>query len=164
MHAIETLFQHNLWANLKVINACRDLDDAVLDASVPGTYGSIRATLTHIVRAEGNYLRRLSGQQPDRSGWGEVPTLDQIRAGAQHTGEALIRESSRVQPSDMLQVEWEGETGKFPASIVLLQAINHATEHRTHINTILTQQGITPPDVDGWSYMWAIKAEEQKDA
>jgi uncharacterized damage-inducible protein DinB len=34
----------------------------------------------------------------------------------------------------------------------MLQAINHATEHRTHIATILTQQGVEPPVLDGWHY------------
>jgi uncharacterized damage-inducible protein DinB len=30
--------------------------------------------------------------------------------------------------------------------------INHATEHRAQIMAILTQLGITPPELDSWSY------------
>lgn len=157
MHTIEALFKHNFWANLKLLDACRDLDDAVLDAGVPGTYGGIRVTLTHIARGEGNYIRRLTGEEPDRAGWGDAPTLDQLRRSLQHTGERLIQVAMGVAPSDLTQVQWEGETVEFPMSIMLVQAINHATEHRTHITTILTQHGITPPDIDGWSYMWALK-------
>jgi len=33
--------------------------------------------------------------------------------------------------------------------------INHATEHRAQIMAILTQLGIQPPDLDGWSYFEA---------
>ena len=40
-----------------------------------------------------------------------------------------------------------------PAMVLLIQAINHATEHRTHIKTILSQQGIQPPEVDSWTYV-----------
>ncbi|MCP4140149.1 MAG: hypothetical protein GY755_07650 [Chloroflexi bacterium] len=29
---------------------------------------------------------------------------------------------------------------------------NHAIEHRSQIMTILTQLGIQPPDLDGWTY------------
>jgi uncharacterized damage-inducible protein DinB len=48
-----------------------------------------------------------------------------------------------------------------PASIILIQAINHATEHRAHVMTIITQMGIEPPDVSGWEYAVAtIPAEE----
>jgi uncharacterized damage-inducible protein DinB len=39
-----------------------------------------------------------------------------------------------------------------PKTILLTQAINHATEHRAQIMAILTQLGIQPPDLDGWSY------------
>ena len=33
-----------------------------------------------------------------------------------------------------------------------LQAINHATEHRAHVATILSQHGVAPPELDGWTY------------
>ena len=39
-----------------------------------------------------------------------------------------------------------------PASVILVQAINHATEHRAHATTILTQLGIEPPAIDGWEH------------
>lgn len=29
---------------------------------------------------------------------------------------------------------------------------NHATDHRSQIATLLTQQGITPPGLDAWDY------------
>ncbi len=163
MQSIEALFHHNIWANLKLLDACRDLDDAVLDATLAGTYGSIRDTLVHIARAEAGYLRRLTGEEPDRTGWGEVPNMDQLRLALQFTGERLTQVASTVQPGDISQVQWEGKTSEFPMYILLVQAINHATEHRTHINTILTQQGTPPSDVDGWSYMLEMRREEAAD-
>ena len=39
-----------------------------------------------------------------------------------------------------------------PLVVLLTQAINHATEHRSQIMATLTQLGITPPDLDGWTY------------
>lgn len=36
--------------------------------------------------------------------------------------------------------------------MVLVQAINHATEHRAQIMTTLTQAGVEPPSLDGWTY------------
>jgi len=35
---------------------------------------------------------------------------------------------------------------------VVIQAINHAIDHRSQIATLLSQQGIEPPDLDGWAY------------
>ncbi len=39
-----------------------------------------------------------------------------------------------------------------PSGLILTQAINHATEHRAQIMTILTQLGIEPPDLSGWAF------------
>jgi len=38
------------------------------------------------------------------------------------------------------------------ASVPLVQAIHHASEHRTQVLTILSQQGIEPPDLSGWAF------------
>ena len=42
--------------------------------------------------------------------------------------------------------------------VVMLQAINHATEHREQIKSMLSSLGITPPDIDGWDYAEATGA------
>ena len=34
----------------------------------------------------------------------------------------------------------------------MLQVINHATEHREQIKSMLSALGVTPPDIDGWDY------------
>ena len=51
-------FRHNAWATREVLRACRGLTPDQLDAAVTGTYGSIIATLRHIVRAEAAYCAR----------------------------------------------------------------------------------------------------------
>jgi uncharacterized damage-inducible protein DinB len=37
----------------------------------------------------------------------------------------------------------------------MVQAINHATEHREQIKSMLTALGVTPPEIDGWEYGFA---------
>lgn len=36
--------------------------------------------------------------------------------------------------------------------MLLLRAISHGTEHRVQVAVVLSQQGITPPELDGWAY------------
>jgi uncharacterized damage-inducible protein DinB len=36
--------------------------------------------------------------------------------------------------------------------VVLVQVINHATEHREQVNSMLSALGVTPPELDGWAY------------
>jgi uncharacterized damage-inducible protein DinB len=39
-----------------------------------------------------------------------------------------------------------------PTAFYLVQAINHSTEHRSQIKIALTQAGISPPELDGWTW------------
>ncbi|HKB48257.1 MAG TPA: DinB family protein [Ktedonobacterales bacterium] len=50
------LFKFNLWANLRLLEACADLEIVELNAALPGTFGSIGETLVHLVAAEERYL------------------------------------------------------------------------------------------------------------
>jgi len=45
-----------------------------------------------------------------------------------------------------------GDTYDAPVIVVVIQAIDHAIDHRSQIATLLSQQDIEPPDLDGWSY------------
>ena len=41
MDTLETIFSHNLWANLRLFGACSRLTDEQLDASIAGVFGSL---------------------------------------------------------------------------------------------------------------------------
>jgi hypothetical protein len=51
-NTLATLFRHNLWANLRLLERCSELTGEQLDATIVGGFGSIQDTLEHIVRAE----------------------------------------------------------------------------------------------------------------
>jgi uncharacterized damage-inducible protein DinB len=57
------LFKHNVWANQCLFDACEGLNDRQLDATIPGTFGSIRNTLIHIVGAQDRLVAALSGTE-----------------------------------------------------------------------------------------------------
>jgi len=42
-----------------------------------------------------------------------------------------------------------------PVSLFLQQAVNHGTEHRSQVATILTHLGIEPLRMDGWTYFFS---------
>jgi uncharacterized damage-inducible protein DinB len=57
------LYRHKTWATLRLIEHCQSLDDAQLDATIPGTYGTIRDTLRHLVGAEERYFWEVTGNR-----------------------------------------------------------------------------------------------------
>lgn len=148
------IFRFNLWANLRLLDACAGLDGTVLDATVPGTYGSIRKTLQHVVAGEEGYVARFTGERPKpplRDG-NSFPGFDELRRQTVRNGEALIAIGEQIVPGQMLQIPYDGQVHEVAGILVLIQAITHATDHRSQVATILTQQGITPPEIDGWAY------------
>jgi uncharacterized damage-inducible protein DinB len=152
-NTLTILFEHNLWANLGLLEQCTALTPEQLEASISGAFGSIRDTLQHIVVAERSYFSRISTGQPYRHPKDAPPlTLAEMAESARKSGTGLIEWAPRAQADDTVQVDWEGAPRDVPKTILLTQAINHATEHRAQVMAILTQLGIQPPDLDGWSY------------
>ncbi len=150
---LTTLFHHHVWANVRLLEQCADLTDEQLDATLLGTFGSIRDTLEHIVRAEQNYVHRIrTGERLTRPDDAPPLTMSEMLASLRTTGEGLIEWAGKVHPEDTVTVDWEGTPRGVPKTIILTQVINHATEHRSQVMAILTQLGIEPPELDGWTY------------
>lgn len=158
-YPITTLFRHNLWSNLRLLDACLALDETQLTSTVEGTYGTLIDTLRHIISAEQSYVRRLTGQEPTNPFvFAEGHSVAEMRPFAITTGEGLIDIAQAAAAGDTLTLVWSEDgsvTITAPAAMLLAQSINHSTEHRTHVATILTQLGIEPPGMDGWYYLEA---------
>ena len=152
MGTLTTLFSHNLWANMQFLEVCAKLTDEQLDSTLDGTFGSIRNTWQHIARAEQAYFSRVStGKLFQWEGDGPI-TLDEIRESLHISGEGFIKLAPEVKEDETVEIDWDDEPRDVPKTILLTQAINHATEHRSQIMTILTQLGIQPPELSGWEY------------
>lgn len=145
-------FKYNLWANLRLLDACAHLSDEQLDATTKGVYGSVREILMHIFSSDEGYARHFTGTSltPWLEETNPFPGFDELRRRAKSSGEALITIAEQEDLSRILYLD-DG-TYEAPAMIILIQAINHAVDHRSQISTLLSQQGIEPPDLDGWSY------------
>jgi len=150
--ALEKLFEHNNWANIQIVQACFALTEEQLDAEPQSaTQGSIRDTLFHLVTSQQGYLRLLTVPLEQRLEPVPIPLFADLMDSVQVSGEALLalaRDDSNIagehiQTRDGFYVQpW----------VLMLQIINHATEHREQIKSMLTALGVTPPSIDGWDY------------
>ncbi|MFM8595203.1 MAG: DinB family protein [Chloroflexota bacterium] len=155
---ITAIFRHNLWANLRLSDACVDLDDAVLDRTTIGTYGTIRAIFWHLAGAEAWYLQCFTHAPfswDDYEGEAMKQPLSIMRASLEASGQAFVELAATI-PAGMEVEELRENNLRMmrPATHFLTQAINHATEHRQEIKTILTQAGIVPPELDSWTFFF----------
>jgi uncharacterized damage-inducible protein DinB len=150
------LIRYNNWANAQVLAACQKLAAEQLAAAAPGAYGTIRDTLEHIIRAEADYVGRLTGNRPQPSfQWKEQPALADLSAFADQVAGALLDAIQRIPPTHIVHEEEDGSTLDYQARHLFIQTINHGIEHRTNITTILSGLGLPAPEVDGWGYLWS---------
>src|SRR5487761_734462 len=147
---LTALFEHHLWANLRLLDACAMLSDEQLASTAPGTYGTIRDTLFHMAQAEERYVGLLTGEDPEKPLW-EIgfPGFDLLRERLQRTGTAFRGVAEAGNTDQIVSGLWRGQQRQVPEKVVLIQAINHGTEHRTNITTIMARLGIDHPGLDG---------------
>lgn len=150
---ITTVFRHNLWANLRLLERCAALTPEQLDTSLVGAFGSIRDTLEHIATSEQSYFSRIStGRRLSRPDDAPRLSLAEIAESLRTTGAGLAEWAARVPGDATVEVDWDGTPRDVPTAIIVAQAINHATEHRAQITATLTQLGVEPPDLQPWQY------------
>lgn len=150
------LIRYNNWANQRIIAACQELTPHQMSASTPGTYGSIHATLGHMIAAEADYINRITGEGPQPPfRWEDEPSLAEIAGFSSTVASALLDTVQRVPPDQNVHEEEDGNTMDYKASLLFIQIINHGIEHRTNITTILNGLGLPTPEVDGWGYLFA---------
>jgi len=158
-YIFEKLIEHNNWANLQIIEACLSLSDEQLDAEPQSaTYGSIRSTLLHFVASQQSYLRTLTLPLEERLNPSATLAFADLQKSANSSGEAflaLARDPSHIFSKTQLQTTDEYLVEPW---VVIVQAINHATEHREQIKSMLTALGVIPPEIDGWDYGAFTKA------
>jgi uncharacterized damage-inducible protein DinB len=161
--SIEAMCEYNWWANTRLYDFCAGLDEQVLNATAIGVFGTLHHTLLHIANSEADYYALLTSTKTkefkkdgDRS-----PKVPAIAAFYKKFGDGLVQCAREIPGDRMLEGTFDdGVKYRFPAAGLFIQAINHATEHRTQIATILTQQGIKPPNLDGWKYMDTVMMPE----
>ena len=154
---LEKIFEHNNWANLQIIQVCLALSNEQLDAEPQSAMkGSIRLTLQHLVAAQHSYLRTLTLPLELRR---EAFTVEfnELQESAQKSGDGLLALARGEQKPLTPQLQTRDGHLADPW-VLMVQIINHATEHREQIKSMLSSLGVTPPDIDGWDYGIATNA------
>src|SRR5713101_3684324 len=99
-------FTYNLWANLRLLDACAQLSDAQLDVTTNGVFGSVRETLMHLFAAEEGYVGALTGKipTPPLKELTTFPGFDELRRRAKRSGEELITVAEQGDLSQILHL------------------------------------------------------------
>lgn len=150
---LKTLYDYSYWANNKLFQVIAALSDDEFTRTVAGSYGSIRTTLVHILRAEWQWLSRCGGHPyPGQLDTEKYSSPDQLR-GTWNEVETYVRDFlNSLQDEDLVQlVEYSGAGGakrKMPLGELMQHAANHGAHHRGQVTLLLRMLGYTPGNID----------------
>lgn len=146
-------FSYNHWANQELMRICISLSDETVTAGIPGSYGSIRDTFIHILKAEISFLKRIHGTYPEPDfKWEEKPSLSQMMAYETTLHESLLDTLQRVPATQNVHEAGDGWTFDYQARLIFMSVVYHGIAHRTDITTELNNKGINLPELDVWGY------------
>lgn len=146
------LFRYDRWANARHLHAASGLSEEELTKPLGGSFGSILATLRHILWSEWRWLGRW---QPPAS-----RTRDPLEC--KHLADLKSRWSAfeadqqaflaTLQESDLGRiVSYENPPGtpwSYSLVHMLQHVLNHSTYHRGQVVTLMRQVGKKPPETD----------------
>ena len=155
------LAQYNARANWRLYAACARLDDAERRKPRPCFFGSIHATLNHILVADRTWLARLTGAEHgivnlDHELYADFEELRAARVTEDERLICLVGSYDEAELADTLcYVSTEGEVKRKPMAQVLGHLFNHQTHHRGQVHALLSDTGVPPPPLDLSYLLWA---------
>ena len=152
---LREIFEHNAWANQRILSFLTGLTPALLEASSDAVYGNVALTMHHVLSAEAAYWSFFSGRMPD---WYQPETqpasIEQLPGWC-----ADIAACWQAVPLDDLDADAvlertrrDGSMARLRTGVILAQTIHHGNVHREQVSHVLTVQGIEAPDLSLYSY------------
>lgn len=154
---VRVMARYNEWQNRNLYDAADGLSDVDRRRDRGAFFGSIHATLCHLLWGDGMWMHRFAGlPKPDGPISGSVDMVgdwSELRA-ARADMDAAILSWAKTLSSDWLvgDLTWySGAAGRDlsrPKATLVTHFFNHQTHHRGQVHAMLTAAGARPGDTD----------------
>lgn len=148
------LAQANRLANARLHRACAHLDPVELTAPRPAFFGTIQATLNHILLVDRFYLNALKGNPLNQLALDqartcpELATLTRWQAAEDLALLAHVQSLSPAALADIVAVDRGDRTQHDRRDDLLSHLFQHQTHHRGQVHGMLSTTPIPPPQLD----------------
>ena len=163
------LANYNTWANERIYAAAAELSDQERKAKRPSFFGSIHATLNHILVGDRVWLWRLTAKPgtplpnrpPEITGLNQelYENFDELRAARVKEDARIGDVIGRYGDADLARkldyANMAGEERHTPMVQVLAHFFNHQTHHRGQVHGLLSHTRVPPPSLDMILMSWA---------
>jgi len=149
--------RYNAWQNDNLYDAAAGLGDAARRAPRGAFFGSIHATLNHILWADLMWLSRFGhGEAPAGGIAGSVslvPDWEALCAARREADAMIVDWADAVTGADLAgQMVWYsaavGQEMSRPQALCAMHMFNHQTHHRGQVHAMLTAAGAMPGPTD----------------
>lgn len=153
---LRTMARYNRWANERLYAACREAGDGEVIRPRRAFFGSIHATLNHLIVGDTLWLDRLEGRP--LCGWAldhrPCADMDALEEARRALDLRIVRVLDGMADAD---IEGDlvyrtaidpGREMRTPRHLCWLHMFNHQTHHRGQIHDMLSQTDVPPPPLD----------------
>ncbi len=149
---IQSLYEYTWWANARILALAERLSPAQFATVSLGNI-HLRTTLVHMIEAQEIWLSRWQGRSVQALEISsDSATVDTIRAAWQQQAAQIAAYLTTLSDADLDRtvsfVNRNGATGSFILWQMMMQVINHGTQHRSELAELLTQLGHSPGNLD----------------
>jgi len=137
---------YNRWANERLYDAARALPDDELRKQRGAFFGSLLATLNHLVVGDRVWMRRFTGRGPVQTRLDEIlhEQLEPLEVLRRDEDERIIAYVESLTEADLeATITYRTITGPMditqPLSPALAHFFNHQTHHRGQAHSLVTQ-------------------------
>jgi uncharacterized damage-inducible protein DinB len=148
------LARYNAWANRRLYDACAQLSATDYKAARPSFFGSIHATLNHILVADRIWVARFENRSSDLKRLDEIlyddfAALRQAREAEDARILGLVGALDDDKLAETLRYRnMAGEAQERPLVWTLAHFFNHQTHHRGQVHGLLSGTAVPPPSLD----------------
>lgn len=150
--------RYNRWQNRSLYAAAGTLDDVARTQHRGAFFGSIHATLCHILWADQTWMSRLADWSPPKVGsirdsvgmiadWSDL-ARDRASFDDRLVGWADALEAAAVEGTLTWFSGAAGRNVTKPRAVLVAHMFNHQTHHRGQAHAMLTAAGATPGATD----------------
>lgn len=149
--------RYNRWQNQSLYGAAAELDATARQSNRGAFFGSIQATLTHILWGDNVWMSRFDNWvSPEINIPNSVnfaPDWEVLKNERIAADQRFVDWSDRVVSDDLLgDLTWFSGALKCdvtkPRSLCITHMFNHQTHHRGQVHAMLTAAGAKPNDTD----------------
>ncbi|RME61807.1 MAG: damage-inducible protein DinB [Alphaproteobacteria bacterium] len=140
--------RYNAAMNARLYAVCEGLDDAARKADRGAFFGSIHATLDHILLGDDLWMWRFTGGErpPGAIGTQRIADFDALRAAREAMDQRILDWTAGLEPAWLQgSLTWtsaDGQTRSQARWRLVSHMFNHQTHHRGQVTALLSQLGI----------------------